>query len=179
MSSFENDPSNCRELAHWMRQPEDHDRLDEMRTGVLHYLGEHLGLRKREPHRWFSDVLLLLSFDENGDQVDRIAGQDLVNVMSARWDWSLFVARRGPFLTCETATLFVENGKHAPRIDEEPRQNVVEWTKQIASAIGSTYVEAKALREWEVSYDEIDPGFYLDHGETGRLPTAFQVLFYE
>jgi hypothetical protein len=70
----------------------------------------------------------------------------------------------------------VESHFYGP--DQPPRRKALEWTQQIARELGLHYVDAKMLRDWQVSYEEVDPEFDLEH-DVLAVPNAFQVLFYE
>lgn len=165
---------------HWMRHREDEDLVVETKVRVADWINRNTQVRVPMDKGWSADSLLQFFFNASGARVDP-SWQPTTGTfdLSARWAWYLYVARRGPLLTCETAAMAV-SGDRCGIVgrDEIPRQPALKWTQEMAVDLGLKYVEAAPLRAWEVSYEDIDPEFYLDR-ETGRLPTAFQVLFYE
>jgi hypothetical protein len=130
----------------------------------------------RESGRWS------FTFDEHGRNVPEALGDEQSAATSARWIWTFAVSERGPLITSNTFSLMTEERdgvKHKFYGPDQPsRANALEWTQQIAREFGLHYVDAKMLRDWEVSYDEVDPEFDLEH-DVLAVPNAFQVLFYE
>jgi len=92
------------------------------------------------------------------------------------------ISERGPLITSETFSLMTEERGGVEHqfygADQPPRPKALDWTQQIAREFGLHYVDAKMLRDWQVSYDEVDPEFDLEH-DVLAVPNAFQVLFYE
>jgi hypothetical protein len=106
---------------------------------------------------------------------------------AGEWIWRVMLSSRGPLITCQSYELRIapEMNMDLPDkvyafIETPPRAQAVEWTLRIAREFDLRYVDAKMLREWEISYDEVDPAFedaleYIPNDE----PNAFQVLFLE
>jgi hypothetical protein len=104
---------------------------------------------------------------------------------AGEWKWRVRLCSRGPLITCETYMLRIApemNINHPDMVyafpETPPRSQAVEWTLRIAREFDLRYVDAKMLREWQISYDEVDPAFedaleYIPNDE----PNAFQVLF--
>lgn len=168
------------ELMVWMRRSENEDLIVRLKVKIADWLRGHTVIVFPEQRGWNLSTCLTFYFDEAGHPVDphwqpTTGGFDL----SARWRWDLYVSRRGPLLTCETAAMEVmEDRCGVVCADTLPRQPALAWTQQMAADLGLRYVDTATLRAWQVNYEDIDPEFYLDH-DRGLLPTAFQVLFYE
>ena len=121
-------------------------------------------------------------FDEHDHNVPEDRDHKQSAATNSNWIWMFAISERGPLITTETFSLMteepggVEHQFYGP--DQPPRPKAVDWAQQIAREFGLHYVDAKALRDWEVSYDEIHPEFDLEH-DVLAVPKAFQVLFYE
>ena len=105
---------------------------------------------------------------------------------NGEWIWRLAASSRAPLITCETRFLKVMPEMNTTRpggvyalTETPPRAQAVEWTLRIAREFDLRYVDAKTLRDWQVSYDDVDPAFAdaLEHQPDD--PNAFQVLFLE
>jgi hypothetical protein len=98
------------------------------------------------------------------------------------WQWRFSLSDRGPLVTCQSYSLVFQaintNLDCAYRLDVSARAMAVEWSRRIAGELELHYVDAKMLRDWPVSYEDIDPDFDLEH-DVHTVPNAFQVLFYE
>jgi hypothetical protein len=117
--------------------------------------------------------------DESGQNVE---DKPFVDGMR-QWTWTFAVSCRAPLITCRTYTLgptpdrAKRPGGTYYQKDAPPRAAAVEWTERIARQFELTYVEARALEDLNVDYDEVAPDFgdALDHDPD--FPNAFQVLF--
>ena len=124
---------------------------------------------------------LAFRFDEHDQSALSVPGQAGMNY----WVWHAFISSRGPLISCRTFKVDrvvlgeeVLGGTHySPELP--PRPPAVEWTRQLAAEFDLCYVDASALRDWEVSYDDVDPQFQYALQHDSDSPSAFQVLFLE
>lgn len=174
-------PQDRLAVEYWLRQPEDLERREDLRARILSYLRDNLEFLFVSNDSGPTDEVICVAFDQDNKHVELDPPFTPHEAWKAHWAWELSVSKRGPFVTCETVSFspgdnnaYCRDVKH----DVIVRPRPVEWTKRLASALDLTYLDAKALQAWEVNYEDMDPTFYLDR-DSGRLPTASQVLFYE
>lgn len=169
-------------LAGYMRSPENNQPLLWRRIGEFAH--EAFALRHGAPehdHRpdWGKFAYRL---DEHNKNVPSPAIQRETN----EWIWRFAVSSRAPIITCMTYSLskLPELDAYRPDmvyvvLDQNARSQAVNWTRRIASEFDLRYVDAKMLRDWAVSYDDIDPEFQYALQHQPDDPNAFQVLFLE
>ncbi len=166
------------ELRECMRQPQE-DKALHWRD-VDTFMREQLVLRFSDSteSRWRGKWGFV--FNEKGENIPPHDGR----YEPGDWIWYVAVSGRAALVTCDTCFLgpHVRDGVEDPlgafHFDSSPRPLALEWTRRIAREFDLRYVEAQMLRDWNVSYEEVDPGFDLEVN-THREPTAFEVLFYE
>jgi len=158
-----------------------------MRERLKQELVERRGLTLATPlsaETWQSSGRLDFVFDDSNHSVPLDSKATHFDRCKARWWWSVSLSQRGALISCETSSLARRHdpnepeGDHYFEIDKPPRPIAVQWTLDLAATFSLKYVPALALREWSVSYDDVDPEFNLEH-EVLAAPNAFQVLFYE
>jgi hypothetical protein len=173
------------ELCLYMRVPVWYQRRWLLQ--ISDYVRDVLGLRNGVPG---SDHMpergrFAYCFDNRSNNVPMPPSRG--QPAAGEWVWRLVASCRAPLITCETRLLKLlpDQNTDSPDLvfqvtEDPPRAQAVDWTLLVAREFDLRYVEAKALREWPISYDEVDPAFedaleYIPNDE----PNAFQVLFLE
>lgn len=156
----------------------------DLRARIDELLRESIGLRIR-CNEWFAPEACdqwEFAFNDENDNVPQDSGNLAFEARRVRWTYRIMVSHRGPLVTCETLSLEPKRSDlwHDTqwRYDQPSRVMAIEWTQRIARALDLHYVDATMLRDWQVSYDGVDPAFDLEHVVLA-VPNAFQVLFYE
>lgn len=170
------------DLGRYMKEPRNDDpalreRVQAFVVDRLRFSYQRAGWSNwRESGRWS------LMFNEHDQNVPEDLSPAESSTANFGWIWMFAISERGPLITSESfSPMTEERGGVAHQFygsDQPPRPKALEWTQQIARELGLQYVDAKMLRDWKVSYDEVDPQFDLEH-DVLAVPNAFQVLFYE
>ena len=148
------------------------------------WIRNDLGLHIR-CNEWFAPEacdVWQFAFNDRDENVPADPPPTPFDLCIARWTYRIAISHRGPLVTCETYSLIAERPDRWHdsrwRYDRPVRAKAVTLTQRIAAEFDLQYVDTNVLRDWKVSYDEVDPEFDLEN-DVLAVPTAFQVLFFE